>query len=253
MTDTCLSVLVTRPAAQAESWLRAFQARGWQTLSFPTLDIQPLELSPQAKNRVLNLDQYQGVICISGNAANLGLELLADYWPQWPVQQLWYAVGPATAEVLLEWQLQPEMPRRHDSEGLLGLASLQQVQGRRLLILKGEGGRTTLRDTLLERGALVDELCLYRRTLPEVSTEPLHHWLADTRSRKYIAISSGAGLKNLMQMAAEHLDRLKSVPLVVVSQRLAEFAQSQGFSAINAGGTSEDLLVQAMIKGSSTS
>lgn len=246
MTNTNISILVTRPKDQADSWIAAFQAQGWEAIRFPTLEIQPIALTPEAKNIVLGLDQYQGAICISSNAVNIGLELLSDYWPQWPVQQQWYAVGPATAEAMVDWQLKPKVPGQHDSEGLLGLASLKDVEGQRFLILKGEGGRETLRDTLIERGALVDELPLYRRAIPAISNDPLNDWLSDSSTQKFIAISSGDGLKNLMEMASSSLDQLKSIPLVVVSERLADFAELKGFQAVNANSTAAKSLVDSL-------
>lgn len=247
MTNTNISILVTRPKAQAASWVEAFQAQGWQTQSFPTLDIQPLGLTPEAKSKVLELDLYRGIICISANAANIGLELLSDYWPQWPVEQTWYAVGPATAEAMAEWQIKPKMAGQHDSEGLLSLASLKDVGGERFLILKGEGGRETLRDTLIERGAAVDELPLYRRVAPINDLAPLTQWL-NQPAQQYIAISSGDGLKNLMQMAPEHLTQLKEIPLVVVSERLARFAESKGFNTLLSHGTAADQMVKAITR-----
>ena len=232
MANLDVSILVTRPKAQAHEWLKAFQLQGWAVTSYPTLDILPLALLPEQKRFVLDLDLYQGVICISSNAAELGLELLADYWPQWPVRQDWYAVGPATAAAMEKWGLKPLTANQSDSEGLLGLAQLQQVAGQRFLILKGEGGRETLRETLQARGALVDELPLYRRAAPDSDAGPVEHWLESDADVHITAISSGDGLKNLIVMAAPCVTDLKEIPLLVVSERLAQFAVSLGFKKV---------------------
>ena len=42
-----------------------------------------------------------------------------------------------------------------DSEALLDLPELRQVEGRSIAIFSGEGGRPTLRETLVQRGASV--------------------------------------------------------------------------------------------------
>ena len=243
-----LSLLVTRPLGQASAWLEAFQSEGWQALHFPTLAIIPTNLSPKNKSLVLALDQYKGVICISANAAHIGLELLSDYWPQWPVQQNWYAVGPATAEAMVDWQIRPKMPTQHDSEGLLGLGSLKAVSGERILILKGEGGRETLKQVLSERGAKVDELALYRRAIPETDIEPLVQWLGqDSDYVKVITVTSGDALKHLLHMAEPFKAQLLGLPLLVVSERLKTYALSLGFQQVLLSqGTSVDAVKKTL-------
>lgn len=247
MASNRVSVLITRPQAQAVSWRNAVEQQGWQAVCFPTLAIKPLPLTPQDRDMVLNLDRYNGVIVISGNAAELGLAVLSDYWPQWPIRQDWYAVGPATAEALRHWHLQPQVPGQHDSDGLLGLAGLRDVTEKKFLILKGKGGRETLRQKLLAGGARVDELVLYERCIPESSLEPLLAWLAESADKRYITISSGDGLKNLLVLAGEQGERLKRLPLVVVSERLAEYARQQGFaSVLVAPGASAEAVIAAI-------
>ena len=93
-------VLVTRPRDQAEALTDSLQQAGARVIELPTLDIEPLEIGSRQRALVLDLDQYAHVICVSPNAARLGLEVLADYWPQWPVQQQWAAVGPATGAAM---------------------------------------------------------------------------------------------------------------------------------------------------------
>ena len=227
-----VSVLVTRPQSQAQEWLHAIQAQGWHPVSYPTLEILPLSMSPQQRSLVLELDRYQGVICISSNAAELGLALLSDYWPQWPVKQQWYAVGPATAVAMESWGLLPLTANQHDSEGMLDLPSLSQIEGQRFLILKGEGGRRTIKESLEGRGAQVDELPLYQRVAPDSDAEPIKRWLNQDVGLRIIVISSGDGLKNLLKMAAPYTAELKAIPLVVVSQRLAQFATTLGFKTV---------------------
>lgn len=253
MSDTRISVLVTRPEAQAEGWIKAIEAVGWEAVSFPTLAIRPLSLTPEQKQMVLDLDQYQGVICISGNAAELGLSLLSDYWPQWPVRQDWYAVGPATAEVMADYQIRPRVPDQHHSEGLLGLATLQDVTDQRFLILKGRGGRDAIQQQLRDRGARVDELPLYERSIPDTPLDILSTWHKTAR-RHVIACSSGDGLKNFLAMVAGTTGgaagELHAIPLVVVSERLAKYAHDQGFSQVLvARGASPQAIVTAISAG----
>ena len=223
------TVVVTRPANQAAALSDPLRAAGAPVLELPTLAIQPIELDPAQRQRVLDLDHYDFAICVSPNAAQLGLEALADYWPQWPVRQQWLAVGPATGAAMADWGLNLKVAQQGaTSETLLDWPELQQLHQRRVLILRGEGGRETLGQTLRQRGARVDYLELYRRVCPDTDLTPLLRAL--DAGPVILTVTSGDGLRNLMTLAGPDLDRLRLCPLVVVSGRLAQFAREQGFA-----------------------
>ena len=223
------TVLVTRPREQATELCETLEQVGMPVILLPTLAIEPIALGPEQRSRILDLDQYAFVICVSPNAARLGLDALADYWPQWPVQQQWLAVGPATGEAMSDWNLNLKVAQQGaTSETLLDWPELQDLTDQRVLIMRGEGGRETLADTLRQRGARVDYLELYRRAVPAEDPQPLLEALQQP-GRVIITVTSGDGLRNLMAMVGDALPRLQSCPLVVVSGRLAEFVKEQGF------------------------
>lgn len=223
-----VTVLVTRPQDQAAALAEPLQQAGAQVILLPTLCIDPIELGPSQRALMLDLDQYAHVICVSPNAARLGLEALADYWPQWPVQQQWAAVGPATGEAMSDWGLNLKVAQQGaTSETLLDWPELQRLTDQRVLILRGESGRETLAETLRERGARVDYLELYRRAKPDVDITPLRQALQ--QQSVILTVTSGDGLRNLMAMVGDAVSQLQHCPLVVVSSRLAEFARQQGF------------------------
>ncbi|MCG8534424.1 MAG: uroporphyrinogen-III synthase, partial [Pseudomonadales bacterium] len=123
---------------------------------------------------------------------------------------------------------------------------LQNLQEKRVLILRGQSGRETLANTLRERGAQVDYLELYKRALPDVDASGLITPLA-AGQRLNITVTSGDGLRNLMALVVEQLSHLQNCPLVVVSGRLAQFAKEQGFrQVIEANSASGDDIVQAL-------
>jgi uroporphyrinogen-III synthase len=227
-----VTVLVTRPQDQADVLSVPLQAAGARVICLPTLAIEPIAPSPQQRNLILDLDRFACVICVSANAAKLGLEVLSDYWPQWPVQQQWMAVGPATGDAMQGWGLNLKVGQQGStSETLLDWPELQDLSGQRVLILRGAGGRETLADTLRERGAVVDYLELYRRAMPEVDPTPLINALQGQES-VILTVTSGDGLRNLMALVGSELATLQRCPLLVVSGRLAEFARQQGFSDV---------------------
>ena len=96
-----VTVLVTRPAGQAQGLCQSLVAAGYRAHSQPLLELQPLpEPDPLQRAIVLDLDQYQHIIFVSGNAVHYGMASIEDYWPQLPVGVCWYAIGDVTASRL---------------------------------------------------------------------------------------------------------------------------------------------------------
>jgi uroporphyrinogen-III synthase len=109
---------------------------------------------------------------------------------------------------------------------------MQAVQGQRILIVRGEGGRDELADTLSERGADVQYLNVYKRIIP--STNNAHVIaLLEQHQLDVITATSGEVLQNLLIMLdAAHHQPLFSLPLIVVSDRIKQLATELGFKRI---------------------
>lgn len=159
-----LHVLVTRPEGQQHALVTALRAAGFHVSQQSAVCVEPLDLMPAARQRLVDVDQYHAVFFVSTNAARLALDTLGSWWPQWPVGVNWLAVGPATAEVLAAAGLPVAMPASgFDTEATLELDCLQQLQDKRVLICRGNDGRELMAETLQQRGAQVDVLPLYQR------------------------------------------------------------------------------------------
>ena len=244
------SVLVTRPAGQAQGLLDALCAAGFGPVHhFPMLVLEPLEqLAPEQHQHLLDLDLYQHVIFISANAVRFGLERVDEYWPQLPIGINWYAIGDTTARLLQERGLEAMTPGESmSSEGLLSRPELQSVEGQRVLVFKGQGGRETLRKTLVQRGARVDELACYRRTCPQISPELLPKLLLE-QAIDVAMISSGEGLANMLTLLSdEESTKFKDISLIVPSARVAAMAQQAGFNdVVTAANASDAAMLQAL-------
>ena len=216
-------LLLTRPAEECEALAATLAEAGVHSSSLPLLAIEPLPESAEQRATILELDRYCAVVVVSKPAARLGLELLDRYWPQPPFGQAWFSVGGATGAILEAYGLDVSWPERgDDSEALLALPRL---------IMRGEGGREFLAETLRGRGVQVDFLELYRRSLPDYPPGTLVQVVRSERLNGLV-VSSGQGLLSLHELAADTWRELCELPLFVPSPRVAEMARQLGAKRI---------------------
>jgi len=240
-----LTVLITRPSNQADSLRRAIESAGAKALSLPLIEINRLNDSQaiqELRNKVLQLDSYQFLIFVSNNAVSFGGEVINNYWPQFPIGIEVIAIGPTTAEAASELLgcevIQPSSGMT--SEDILRLPALSNVSDKKVGIVRGQGGRELLADTLRERGAIVDYLEAYRRT-------PVGYTSLDFCNRlqkagvNVLTVSSGESLDRLTHLLAANDKMLQQLKLLVPSERIGRQAKKAGYEQVkNASGA--DLL-----------
>ncbi len=233
-----LTVLVTRPDTRQQELQQAIEAAGGRCVAFPLLAIEPVsEQSARDKLRrqVENLDQFDLLIFISTNAAAFGGELIDSYWPQFPVGVAVLAVGPTTAEAVRD-RLACEVSSSENgmaSEDLLELPALKNVEGKKIALFRGVGGRELLATTLRERGAQVDYFEVYRRITVDYPNEALVNEI-EAAGVNVITAFSGESLNRLLELAREPAQRstLLALSLIVPSQRVADMATAEGFTSV---------------------
>jgi len=225
------NIWLTRPDGQGGDLRSELERLGARVHMLPLLVIRPVAPSPADRQKLIDLDRYDLVFFVSTNAATLGLDAIAQWWPQYPVGILNFAVGPGTARVLERHGLQVYYPtERMSSEAMLALPQLQQIAGKRALIVRGVGGREIIAEGLRARGASVDYVELYERALPRYETAALQDMLRNA-APSAIVISSAEALDSMRQLFAG-FDEWTRLPIVVSSQRLAEHAKAAGFQSI---------------------
>ena len=226
-------ILVTRPAHQAGTLSRLIEEQGGIAVRFPTLAIVPSDESEVIKDTLTHLDQYQWVIFTSVNAVNYALNA-NDGKIDCISSVRFAAVGQSTANAMkiagLAVDLLPE--HGYNSEALLAMPQLQQVEKQKHLIVRGEGGREHLATTLRSRGAEVNYLEVYKRAIPCVDSTSVVKLLTQDRL-DVITITSVEALQNLIIMLGEKNNKLLLLmPLVVVSDRIRCIAAGFGFNRI---------------------
>ena len=158
-------IVLTRPSGQNAPLAHRLEAEGAKVLEFPVTLIAPLadpspliELGPR-------LEEFDLAFFVSPNAVAQTFAILPP--DKWPTGLALATVGPASAKALqIRGFKEVIVPKaRFDTEGILELPDFQaeRLSGRRVLILRGNGGRELLPETLKARGAKVECLTCYQR------------------------------------------------------------------------------------------
>ena len=227
-------ILVTRPAAQAAPLAAMIAAEGGSSLCFPLLEIGPVDDLAAVHAAAACLSSWAFVVFISPNAVDYGLAPLLAGRP-WPATACAVAIGQSTAALLREKGLSRVVAptARFDSEALLELPPFQlaQVAGKRVLILRGNGGRELLAETLRERGAEVVCATCYQRSAPQDVSALSSALQRDELDA--LTVSSSEGLRNLWAMLSDEARcRVQRLPLFVPHARIAEQAEAFGMQRI---------------------
>lgn len=224
-----LRVLVTRPAHQADDFCAGLEREGARAIRFPAIAIGPPPDAAAVAAIAASLARFHLAIFISVNAVQRGLPLLCPTG-RWPPGTAIAAVGSRTAAELgsrgLPVALAPASG--HNTEALLALPGLADLAGRRVLIVRGDGGREALADGLRARGARVTYAEVYRRELPRPEVGPLLQAWRD-RGVDMVTVTSGQTLRNLWHIlgpAGQPL--LQSTPMLLASEQVRQVALELG-------------------------
>ena len=131
---------------------------------------------------------------------------------------------------------------------LLQLPELQTIAGKKALILRGNGGRELLAETLTARGADVTLCeCYQRCAIHYDGAEEAMRW--QSREVNTLVVTSGEMLQQLWTLIPLwYRERwLLTCRLLVVSERIAKLAQELGWQDIQvADGADNDALLRAL-------
>ncbi len=245
-----MTILVTRPQTSGKRLVDRLRHLGFIAWSMPLIDFQPGNQLCELASRLEQLNDGDIILAISQQAAEFAGATLYYTQTLWPSYVDYYAIGRQTALALHTHCRQQVIspPTGAVSETFLDLPSLQAVRGKKILILRGNGGRELIAETLRARGAHVEYCECYQRIPRNYDgEEQARHWRKlgiDT-----IIVTSGDMLTLLYELFPEQ-DRmgwLLHCRLIVVSDRLAMMARKLGFrKLIVADSADNDALIRAL-------
>lgn len=228
-------ILVSRPKHQAEHLCELITANGGQAIAYPTIEIQPVKDPDKILVRENAFSEFDIIVFVSRNAAKMAFDHYLSL-ASLPVHIKVFAIGAGTAETLSSLNIKNVIHAgvHADSEALLNLPEMQKerLAGKKVLIIRGVGGREYLADNLKSRGASVDYAEVYKRCLPEYDVKDSHNIWQDIKPDA-IVITSNDGLNNLVHLTPEtDQPQLFTTPLVLMSARSDNLAKELGFVSV---------------------
>lgn len=245
-----MNILVTRPSPAGEQLVSRLRAPGQVAWSFPLIEFSPgRELSTLADS-LYALQEGDLVFALSQHAVEFAHAQLQQENKRWPTAPHYFAIGRTTALALhtvsgidVRYPLDREI-----SEVLLQLPELQTVAGKRALVLRGNGGRELLGETLTARGADVTFCECYQRCAKYYDgAEEAMRW--HLRGVDTLVVTSGEMLQQLWSLIPQWYREnwLLRCRLLVVSERLANLARELGWQDIRiADNADNDALLRAL-------
>jgi uroporphyrinogen-III synthase len=222
-----VTVLVTRPAVLAKQLAKKIEQCGGRSIIYPAISIETPDNPKQRDQLLQQLEHYDIAIFISPTAVTKTFEQITSL----PSTLQVAAIGSSTEQSLKHYKIPVTIkPDGHNSESLLHHSRLQaeQINGKAIVIFRGEGGRELLGDTLQSRGAAVSYAEMYKRVKPSNAISLTRDEL---NTINIITTTSNEGLQNLFDMT-ENKSLLTQKPLLVPGNRTKKLAEKLGFTEI---------------------
>ena len=222
------TLLVTRPAPQAAELVAGLRERGLRALVVPTVAIESSSTAADLDRMLGTLEGADWLVLTSANGARALAARIGNGGRAVPAGTRVAAVGPATADALRAGGLRVDhVPADYLTVEIA--SGLGDVDGRRVVLARADAATAELREALLARGALVEEVVAYRTLeAPAASRDPLRAALqADLDG---VTFTSSSTVRGLLRLAsAVDRGRARSLPAFCIGPVTAATARRAGF------------------------
>jgi uroporphyrinogen-III synthase len=223
------TLLVTRPAAQAPELVTLLAQRGIEAISVPTVEIAPASPDGALDEAIRSLGGAAWLVITSVNGAAALLGRLAALGRPLPEGVRVAAVGSATAAALEAGGLRVDhVPSRFRTAAIA--EGLGNVVGKRVVLARADAATHDLRDSLLERAALVEDVVAYRTVEgPAASRDRVRAALAQPLDG--VTFTSGSTVRGLHALLSPpDALRATALPAYCIGPVTAAVARNAGFS-----------------------
>jgi uroporphyrinogen-III synthase len=191
-------------------------------LSFPLTEIHPLNNYQIFDGVIKNIKTYQHIIFISTNAVHFFLERVKKLSLQIPKNLIFSSIGPTT-KLLLQKKLSVDVHfpiKTFDSEHLLKEKIYNNVEGQKILIIRGEGGRETLKNALEEKGGIVNYGECYVRKYVDIDLIQLKNDLVNYHHQFIIFSSTNSAKHFIDQLHNIETGWLQNIKIIVNHKKI---------------------------------
>ena len=231
--------MVTRPAEQAQAWVRDLAAHGVHAVSLPLIDTVPPADDRDLRHWREHWPQADALMFVSGAAVRAFFNAIPVAAAHTSTR--FWAPGPGTAKALAEalpvWGVSPAQidappfeAEQFDSEALWAVVHPQVRPGHTVVVVGGGAGREWLAERCEAAGANVHRCVAYARQAPQ----PTPAWQAQFAWARQSAcvwlFSSSQALEHLASLAPQ-VD-WSGHTAVVTHPRIAPVAQALGFDRV---------------------
>ena len=225
-------VLVPRTRNQAGALSQLLMENGAEPLEVPTIEIKSVDDFAQLDAALASMSAYDWVVFASANGIREvfqrleQLDLDARVFSSTKV----CAIGPVTAAALKERGILADLkPRESVSEAMVAGLAEGGVRGQAILLLRAEVGRDALSQGLVQEGALVTDVAVYRTVLPEESREVVQNLMAEN-GIDVVTFTSSSTVSNMVALLGGDATALKGKTLACIGPITAETARDAGLT-----------------------
>lgn len=242
-----MRVIVTRPAREAQRWVRDLQQRGVAAVSLPLIEIGPAPDESAVYQAWNGLARYQAVMFVSGNAVDrffLARPAEPGCSRDTPAARtrMW-APGPGTREALVQAGVPQALidspapeAQQFDSQSLWLQVGGQLGAGDRVLMVRGGdasgqgAGRDWLSAQLAQRGVQVETVVAYTRMPPAWTPAQLELARQGARDGSLWLFSSSEAIAHLQALLPGQ--GWNEARAVATHPRIAQAAREAGFGVV---------------------
>ena len=233
-----VALISTRPYEQNITLFKGLANKNILLLNYPLTEIKTLENYAKFDSILGNLNNYQHIIFISTNAVHSFVRRFKNLKIKLPNHIIFSSIGPKTKEAFEnEFDVCVNCPKEnYDSEHLIKNKIFDDIQNKKVLIIRGTHGREALKYMLEEKGAKVDYGECYIRNYLTIEQEKLNQELKNC-TNIFILISSYASAYQLECHPGQWISDYKTK--FIVNHKKIEFSLRNG----NYGSRLDDVIV----------